>query len=270
LALADKENKNISLSRQAELLDVSRSSFYYTPVVSEEDIMIMNAIDEIYTEFPSYGHRTIRTMLKNEHDIFIGRKRTFSLMKEMGLEPIYPRPNTSKGNPFHKKYPYLLKNVPIIRPNQAWGTDITYIRLLTGFIYLTVIMDWYSRYVISWRLSETLENTFCKEALLEALEMNIPDIHNSDQGCQYTAEDYLAILKKYESIQISMAGLGRCFDNIFVERLWRTVKQDNIYIHEYTNIGEVHTGLTKYFKDYNERRPHQSLEEKVPAEVYFG
>jgi len=268
--LINKENKHISLTRQADLLDISKSSIYYNPIVNEETVKIMNAIDEIYTELPYFGHRKIRKLLDTEHNIYIGKKRTLSLMNRMGLYAIHPKknPNTSKADKKHRKYPYLLKNLPIIRPNQVWATDITYIRLANGFIYLTVIMDWFSRYVISWKLSETLENDFCIEALEKALEINIPEIHNSDQGVQFTSNDYIAVLEAIKA-RISMDGRGRCFDNIFVERLWRSVKQNNIYINDYNNIQETQIGLTKYFTDYNERRPHQSLNEKVPAEIYF-
>ncbi len=268
----DKEKQDISLTRQAELLNISKSSIYYTPIISEETTRIMHTIDEIYTEFPYFGHRKIKRLLKTEHDIYIGRKRALSLMNKMGLQAIYPKkkPNTSKGDNSHRKFPYLLKNLPIIRPNQVWATDITYIRLKDGFVYLTVIMDWFSRYVISWKLSETLENNFCVAALEEALEINTPEIHNSDQGVQYTSNDYIAVLEGIKKTRISMDGRGRCFDNIFVERLWRSVKQENIYINDYNNIDGVDIGLTKYFTDYNERRPHQSLDEKVPAEIYFS
>lgn len=269
--MVNKENKRISVSRQAALLDISRSSIYYEPIIGEETVLIMNAIDEIYTEFPFFGHRKIRKLLDTEYGIRIGKKRTLSLMNWMGLQAIYPKkkPNTSQADLFHKKFPYLLKDLRIIRPNQVWGTDITYIRLAGGFIYLIAIIDWYSRYVISWKLSLTLENNFCVEALGEALKINIPEIHNSDQGVQFTSADYIALLEAVKSL-ISMDGRGRCFDNIFTERLWRSVKQENVYIQDYNNLGEAQIGLTKYFKDYNERRPHQSLNEKVPAEIYFG
>jgi putative transposase len=232
----------------------------------------MNAIDKIYTEFPSFGHRKIRKMLETEHDIIIGKKRTLSLMNKMGLQVIYPRqnPNTSQAALLHKKFPYLLKNLTITKPNQVWGTDITYIRLASGFIYLVAIIDWYSRYVISWRLSLTLENTFCVEALKEALKTGKPAIHNSDQGKQFTSNDYIATLKAPQDIQISMDGRGRCFDNIFTERLWRSVKQEDIYIKDYQTLEETQAGLITYFSNYNTRRPHQSLNEKTPAEIYFG
>lgn len=269
--MVNNKNHQISLARQAELLDVSRSSLYYETVVNEETIKAMNAIDKVYTEFPYFGHRKIRKQLATEHGIQIGRKKTLSLMNRMGLQAIYPRknPNTSQADNKHRKFPYLLRNLPIIRPNHVWGTDITYIRLLNGFIYLTVIMDWFSRYVISWELSETLENDFCIQALEKALEINTPEIHNSDQGVQYTSNDYLAVLEAAKT-KISMDGRGRCFDNIFTERLWRSVKQENIYINDYSNIQETQIGLTKYFTDYNERRPHQSLDENVPADIYFS
>lgn len=270
MALVSKDNSDISVRRQTELLDVSRSSLYYEPILSAETIAAMNAIDEIYTEFPYFGHRKIRKVLEREYDILIGKKRTLSLMNKLGLQAIYPQsnPNTSKAFKYHLKYPYLLKNLQIIRPNQVWGTDITYIRLANGFIYLVVIIDWYSRYVISWRLSQTLENNFCIEALKEALEIAEPEIHNSDQGVQFTSKDYIAVLEAVKAL-ISMDGRGRCFDNIFTERLWRSVKQENIYLNDYNNLAEAHSGLTKYFSDYNTRRPHESLDMRVPAEIYL-
>lgn len=269
--MVNKEHSNISLSRQSELLGISRSSIYYQPTVDPEDILIMNAIDEIFTRYPFYGHRRIKPELKEEYDIDIGKKRIIGLMKEMGLNAIYPKKkmNLSDPNKEHRKYPYLLANMPIIRPNHVWGTDITYIKLKNHFIYLTAILDWFSRYVIAWKLSPTLENTFCVQALEEALKINITDIHNSDQGVQYTSLDYVNILEK-NKIRISMDGRGRCMDNIFTERLWRTVKYENIYLNEYANIGEAAQGLTEYFQFYNEKRRHQSLEYKTPAQIYFG
>lgn len=264
-------NSDISINRQTELLDVSKSSIYYNSTPSKKTVKTMNAIDEIYTEFPYFGHRRIRKMLDTEHGVIIGKKKTRSLMKRMGLEAIYPRkhPNTSKSNSFHKKFPYLLKNLIANKPNHIWGTDITYIRMEHGFIYLSAIIDWYSRYVIAWNLSETLESAFCIKTLNEALEINTPEIHNSDQGVQYTSKKYIAILEKTGSVKISMDGRGRCFDNIFTERLWRSVKQENIYLNNYNNTEEVQIGLTKYFTDYNERRPHQSLNYQTPAKIYL-
>ncbi|MBU1131314.1 IS3 family transposase [Patescibacteria group bacterium] len=261
----NKEHFNISLLRQSALLDISRSSIYYQPTVKKEDILIMNAIDEIFTKYPFYGHRRIKPELKEEYSVNIGKKRIISLMHEMGLNAIYPRKklNLSDPNKQHKKFPYLLKDFPIIRPNQVWGTDITYIKLKSHFAYLVAIIDWHSRYVISWKLSSTLENIFCIQALKEALAVNITDIHNSDQGAQYTSIDYINVLEE-NKIRISMDGRGRCMDNIFTERLWRTVKYENVYLNEYADIGEAGQGLREYFKFYNEKRRHQSLDYKTP------
>ena len=266
-----KAEPSISLSRQAELMTISRSSIYYQPKVDPEDILIMNAIDEIFTACPFYGHRRIREDLKTEHGIFIGRKRTLSIMKEMGLEAIYPKKklNLSLPDSRHKKFPYLLTDVKIIKPNQVWGTDITYVRMKNGFAYLTAILDWFSRYVIAWRLSSTLENDFCIQALKEALKINIPNFHNSDQGSQFTSFEYLEILEK-ALVNISMDGRGRCMDNIFTERLWRTVKYENVYLNDYLDYEETHQGLSEYFTFYNERRKHQSLGYKAPAQIYFA
>ena len=268
--LADKKNASITLSRQAELFGISRSSIYYQPKINPQDILIMNAIDEIYTKRPFYGHRRIKFDLQDDYDIQIGKKRIISLMKNMGLVAIYPtkKLNLSTPDAQHKKFPYLLSNIKIIKPNQIWGTDITYIKLKNSFIYLTAILDWFSRYVISWQLSETLENVFCIQALKEALKINIPGIHNSDQGVQYTSNDYLNVLEK-EKIRISMDGRGRCFDNIFTERLWRTVKYENVYLNEYADIIEAEQGISEYFTFYNEKRRHQSLDYQTPARIYF-
>ena len=260
----------ISILRQAELLNISRSSIYYQPSVDLEDSLIMNAIDKIFTQSPFYGHRRIKPELKEEYGINIGKKRIISLMKAMGLNAIYPKKklNLSDQDNQHKKFPYLLKGLPIIRPNQVWGTDITYIKLKKYFAYLVAILDWRSRYVIAWKLSPTLENIFCVQALEEALKINTADIHNSDQGAQYTSLDYINILEE-NKIRISMDGRGRCMDNIFTERLWRTVKYENVYLNEYANIGEADQGLKEYFKFYNEKRRHQSLGYKTPAQIYF-
>jgi putative transposase len=270
LALTDKNNSEISLSRQTELLNVSRSSIYYNPIISEADLMAMNAIDKIYTKYPFYGHRRMKPELKDEYQIKIGKKKIIALMKRMGLNAIYPQKKISLSDPDkdHRKFPYLLRNIPILRPNHVWGTDITYIKLRDGFAYLSAILDWFSRYVISWKLSPTLENDFCIQALEEALKINIPDIHNSDRGVQYTSSDYINVLQN-EKIEISMDGRGRCMDNIFTERLWRSVKYENIYLNDYSNLNEAEAGLRNYFKFYNEKRRHQSLDYKTPADVYF-
>ena len=268
-ALADRQS-DVTIIRQAELLDISRASIYYKLRVNQEDIQIMNAIDEIYTECPFYGHRRILPELKEAYGFNIGKKRTISLMKEMGLQAIYPKKRLYLSDPDKqsKKFPYLLSGLPIIRPNQVWGTDITYIRLKDGFAYLAAILDWFSRYVLAWQLSRTLESGFCVLTLEEALKVDIAEIHNSDQGVQFTDKDYIAVLEA-NRVKISMDGRGRCMDNIFTERLWRTVKYENIYLNDYADFGEAGDGLKQYFQFYNERRRHQSLGYKTPAQIYF-
>lgn len=206
-------------------------------------------------------------MLERDYDILIGRDAIRSAMHVLGIAALYPKPHTSIPHPDHKIYPYLLRNVPIIKPNQVWSTDITYIRLETGFCYLVAIIDWYSRKVLAWRLSNSMETSFCIDTLNEALTISIPDIHNADQGVQFTSVAYTDILLE-KNIKISMDGRGRCLDNIFVERLWRSVKYEDIYIKGYATINEVRAGLTIYFEFYNNERPHQSLGYKVPNEVY--
>lgn len=268
----NKEPSAISILRQTDLLGISRSSVYYQPIADPEDILIMNAIDEIFTECPFYGHRKIRQDLRDDYQIPIGRKRTISLMKIMGLEAIYPKKKWHLSDPDKstKKFPYLLSGLPIIRPNQIWGTDITYVKLLKGFAYLVAIIDWFSRYVISWELSESLEIEFCLNNLRRALNIGAPEIHNSDQGSHFTSQKYIDILNSRKTIKISMDGRGRCMDNIFTERLWRTVKYENIYLNEYRDAGEANQGLKEYFKFYNERRKHQSLNYRTPAQIYFA
>jgi len=255
------------------MLGVSRSSLYYQPVgVSIDDKRIMDLIDEIYTAHPFYGNRRIKAELNFTHQIMIGRDRTRTLMKWLGLQAIYPksRMDLSQPNKEHRIYPYLLRGVKILKPNQVWSTDITYIRLQNGWAYLIAIIDWHSRYVISWRLSNTLEIEFCLDCLNEALDISQykPDIFNNDQGSHFTSKKFTDILIK-KNIQISMDGRGRCLDNIFVERLWRTVKQENIYLNSYENVLETKIGLNEYFPFYNHERRHQSLNYLPPAEVYF-
>ena len=264
----DRSSDELSIVRQVMLLGISRSSVYYEPRVKAGDVLLMNTIDEVYTEFPYYGWRRIQEALKQDHEIKVGRKRIRRLMVEMGLEAIYPKPKTSTGNKEHTVYPYLLKGLKIRYPNHVWGTDITYIRLEDGFAYLTAILDWYSRYVISWRLSPSLESEFCVDALEAALEEALADIHNSDQGVQFTSEEYTGTLKAHE-IRISMDGRGRCMDNIFTERLWRSVKYEDVYLKSYQTIEEAREGLGNYFQSYNTRRLHQSLNYRTPSEVYF-
>ena len=268
----NKKLENISVSRQTELLEISRSSFYYEPIADPEEIKIMNTIDEIFTKYPFYGHRRIKTDLWEDYEINVGKKRTISLMKKMGLEAIYPKKKWCLSDPdqSHKKFPYLLSGLPIVKSNQVWGTDITYVKLLKGFAYLIAIIDWYSRYVVAWELSETLEIDFCLKNLDKALKINTPEIHNSDQGSHFTSPQYTDILTSKKNIKISMDGRGRCMDNIFTERLWRSVKYENIYLNEYRNPDEARQGLTEYFTFYNEKRRHQSLDKKTPAQIYFA
>lgn len=227
----------------------------------------MNLIDEEYTRDPSYGSRRLTAWLRREgHEV--NRKRVIRLMRKMGIEAIYPKPKTSKSHSEHKKYPYLLKNIKVERSDQAWCSDITYVRMRHGFIYLTVVMDWFSRYVISWRVSISLESDFCIDALQEALTTARPEIFNSDQGVQYTSNKFTDILKAKE-VKISMAGKGRCFDNIFVERLWRSFKTEEVYVKDYADVKEAKSEIAKYFTRYNTRRLHQSLEYRPPLEVYL-
>ena len=263
----------ISLTRQAQLLDISRSSLYTTPTPpSQEHLNLLHAVDKIYTDQPTYGARRICFVLERDYEMDVGRDAVRSAMKILGLQAIYPQPNTSKPHPDHQVYPYLLRDIRASHPNHIWGTDITYIRLAEGFCYLCAMIDWYSRKVLAWGLSNTLTADFCVEvleqALEQALEQGIPDYHNSDQGVQFTSDPYVTTLKAHNSIHISMDGRGRCMDNIFTERLWRTVKYEDVYLKGYQTMNDVHEGLTSYFDHYNNRRPHQSLDYKTPNEVY--
>jgi len=267
--LAVEDDVGISKTRQCELLGISRSSIYCETKENERDKKIKDEIDKIYTACPFYGSRRIKRGLK-DHGIDICRDKTRRLMHEMGIEAIYPKKgrNTSISNIEHKKYPYLLSDITASFPNHIWGTDITYVKLENGWAYLNAILDWFSRRVIAWRLSETLESSFCIETLSCALKTAKPDIHNSDQGSQYTSENYTGILLENE-INISMDGKGRCFDNIFTERLWRTLKYENIYLSSYGNIEEARKGIGEYLEFYNTKRKHQALGYRTPEEVYF-
>ncbi len=252
-------------------MGISRPSIYYEPVgVSPADKQIMDLIDAIYTNCPFYGNRRIRKELNLTHHIPIGRGHVRTLMGTMGIQAIYPKKNLSWPNKNHKVYPYLLRNFKIEKPNQVWSIDITYVKLGEGFAYLVAIIDWFSRYVINWKLSNSLDIEFCLECLNEAMSQNKkrPEIFNSDQGGHFTSPRFTEILEG-NNIQISMDGRGRCLDNIFVERLWRTVKQENIYLNSYQNILETKAGLNEYFPFYNNRRRHQSLNYLTPQQVHF-
>lgn len=271
LKLVDRAEARLSLGRQAELLSISRSSLYYRPEASERDLFLMNLIDEIFTNNPTYGKRTIARIISRDHRMPVGKQHVRTLMSKMGLHPICPqkKKNTSIPNKQHPVYPYLLRGLAITRVNQVWSTDITYIRLKHGFCYLVAIMDWHSRYVISWELSNTLDIDFCLRAQERAYALATPEIFNSDQGSHFTSPQFTA-LPLSRGVTISMDGKGRCLDNIFIERLWRTVKQQDIYIKHYESVAECREGLTEFFEKYNNYRPHQSLNGLTPAEVYFG
>ena len=228
----------------------------------------MNRIDKLYTDYPFYGSRVMAKNLELELGFPINRKRIQRLMGDMGLEGVCPKPNFSKNEKPHPVYPYLLKGLKIDRPNQVWGTDITYIRLAQGFLYLVAILDWYSRYVVAWKLSNTLDASFCVEAAQEALTLGTPDISNSDQGVQFTCEDWLNIWLTNE-VQISMDGRGRCMDNIMTERLWRSLKYEEVYLKQYSSVFEAREGISRYLNFYNHRRLHSSLNYQTPETVYL-
>ena len=265
--MVERWNGRISLARQCELLGLNRSALYYRErPPGADDLELMRRLDEQYTETPFYGYRRMTVHLRRV-GWTVNHKRVLRLMKVLGLEAIYPKPNLSKPNKQHLIYPYLLRGREITESNKVWATDITYIRLGGGFIYLLVIMDWHSRYVIDFEVSNSLESAVFVETLKRAMKWGTPEIFNSDQGSQFTALEWIKVLKENE-IQISMDGRGRCFDNIFVERLWRSVKQEEVYLNEYRDAWEAEDCLRKYFEFYNHRRPHQSLGYKTPAEVY--
>jgi len=268
--LVEKENKTISLRKQCEILDISRSGLYYEPKAeSKYNIELMNMIDKEYTDHPNMGVPSMTSFLRNKGKK-CGPKRVRRLMRLMGLEAVYPKPRTTIPNKQHKIYPYLLKDVEITRPNQIWSTDITYIRLKHGFAYLVAIMDWHSRKVLSWRLSNTMDVGFCCESLEEALMFyGKPEIFNSDQGSQFTSKEFIDRLTS-KGISISMTGKGRALDNVFIERLWWTVKYNDVYIKGYETIPEAVEGLNMFFEYYNERRGHSSLGGKCPDMIYYG
>jgi putative transposase len=261
---------DLSIARQATVLGISRGSVYYLPrPLPAADLALMRRIDELHLEFPFAGSRMLQGLLRAE-GYRVGRRHVATLMKKMGIEALYRRPNTSKPAPGHKIYPYLLRNLPITRPNQVWAMDITYIPMARGFVYLAAVVDWFSRRVLSWRLSITLEADFCIEAVEEALARNgKPDIFNSDQGAQFTSIDFIKVLKDAE-IAISMDGKGAWRDNVFVERLWRTIKYEEVYLHAYASVPQARAALARYLTFYNARRPHSSLDRQTPDQAYFN
>jgi putative transposase len=261
---------DLSISRQAKVLGVSRGSVYYLArPVSAADLAIMRRIDELHLEWPFAGSRMLRDLL-NQEGTAIGRRHVATLMKRMGIEAIYRRPNTSKPAPGHKIYPYLLRGMTIGRPNQAWAMDITYVPMARGFVYLAAVIDWFSRRVLSWRVSITMEAAFCVEALEEALaRYGKPDIFNTDQGSQFTSQDFTGVLLK-AGIAISMDGKGSWRDNVLVERLWRSIKYEEIYLKAYDSVGEARTSIGRYLTFYNGCRPHSRLDRQTPDQAYFN
>ena len=260
--MVDRRHPSLSVVCQCRLLDISRSGLYYRPIgIPQEDITIMKLIDRLHLAAPFYGARKIAALLN------INRKRIRRLMQIMGLKTIYRRPRTSKPAPGHHIYPYLLSNMSITRPNQVWAADITYIPMSRGFLYLVAIIDVYSRYVLSWRLSNTLDTDFCVEALEEALKKGRPEIFNTDQGTQFTSETFTGLLKSH-GVRISMDGKGSYNDNLFIERLWRTVKYEEVYLKAYQDGLEARSSIRSYFRFYNSERPHQALGYRTPAEVF--
>jgi putative transposase len=256
------------VSTQADLLSLNRSSLYYQPVPpSPEELWIKRRIDELYTACPFYGSRKITVELNKE--MVINRKAVQRHMREMGLSAICPGPNLSKRHTEHAIFPYLLRNLTATRPNHVWGVDITYVRLRGGWLYLVAVLDWYSRYVVSWELDQTLEMPFVLDAVDRALAQATPTIWNSDQGSHFTSPQYIDRLKQ-ANVQISMDGKGRALDNIFTERLWRTVKYEEVYLHDYAQPKEARQQLGQYFEFYNHQRPHQALDYLTPAQLYFG
>jgi len=259
----------ISVRRQCELIGLNRATYYYTPATeSPYNLVLMRLIDEKYTQTPIYGEPRMTVYLRNL-GYNVNHKRVQRLMRVMGLQAIYPKPRPKKAIVEHKIYPYLLRGLEIRHPNQVWSTDITYIPLQRGFMYLVAIIDWFSRYVISWELSNTLDGEFCLQALQRALQMGQPEIFNTDQGVQFTARAFTSCLEA-RGVRVSMDGRGRAFDNIFIERFWRTLKYEDIYIKEYADVPALEDGLASYITFYNTERFHQSLAHRAPAQVHFG
>ena len=267
--MIDPSNR-LPVTRQCELLELNRSTFYYqASPVSSEDLEMMRRIDEMHLERPFYGSRRIRDWLQDEgHDV--NRKRVQRLMRLMGIMAVYPKPRTSRPENGHKIYPYLLRGMTVHRPNQVWATDITYLPMAGGFLYLVAIIDWHSRKVLAWRVSNTLESDFCVAALEEALRRyGAPEIFNTDQGAQFTSYAFTDVLKD-AGVAISMDGKGRWVDNVFIERLWRSVKYEEVYLHAYETAAEARAALRRYFRFYNAERRHQSLNRQTPDQVYAG
>jgi putative transposase len=269
--MIDPEFGAISLARQCELIGLARSSWYERPAGTEspENLQLMRWMDEQYTATPFYGMRRMRAFLWREKKVVVNLKRVSRLMRLVGLEAIYQKPRLTVPDKEHVKYPYLLRNLTVDRPCQVWCSDITYIPLASGFVYLVAVLDWYSRYIVSWELSNTMDESFCISALERALRRGQPDIFNTDQGSQFTGLGFTGTLKA-AGVRISMDGVGRCLDNVFVERLWRTLKYEEVYLKDYTTVPVAAANLGKFIPYYNDVRPHQSLGYLSPAEVHYG
>jgi putative transposase len=267
--LVEPGHPEISIRRQCDLLGVNRASWYYQPAgETAENLKLMRLIDEQYTRTPFYGTRRLAAWLQEQgHEV--NRKRVARLMELMGLEAVYPKPKLSQPGQGHKIYPYLLEGVEVQRVNQVWSTDITYIRMTEGFVYLVAVIDWFSRFVLSWALSLTMELDFCVEALKRALRWGLPEIFNTDQGSQFTSEKFTNELK-LRSIAVSMDGRRRCLDNIFIERLWRSLKYEEVYLRDYLAVPDARSGIGRYLRFYNYERLHQSLEYQTPASIYLA
>ena len=266
--MIDREH-DLPVSTQAKVLNISRGSVYYLPrPVPERDLVLMRRMDELHLNYPFAGARMLCGLLNHE-GLTVGRKHVATLMKKMGITALYRRPNTSKPEPGHKIYPYLLRHVKVERPNQVWAMDISYIPMAKGFVYLAAVIDWFTRRVLAWRVSITMETAFCVEALEEALEeYQNPDIFNTDQGSQFTSTAFTGVLAN-RNIAISMDGRGAWRDNVFVERLWRSVKYEEVYLKAYASVAEARASLGRYFTFYNTRRPHQGLDGRTPDQAYF-
>lgn len=267
--LIESDHLELSIRRQCELVGLSRASYYYAPATETPlNLKLMRLLDEEYTAHPFYGRRRLTIYLRQQ-GYAVNEKRVRRLMQTMGLEAIYPRPRTTVVNQTHRIYPYLLHGIEIRRVNQVWSSDITYIPLANGFMYLVAVIDWYSRYVLAWQLSNTLDTNFCVAALQQAFRLGRPDIFNTDQGSQFTSDAFTSLLTS-AGVRISMDSKGRALDNIFIERLWRTVKYEDIYLKHYPTVPLLYSGLRDYFAFYNHERPHQSLDNLTPAAVFHA
>lgn len=267
--MLEPSNSELSIRQQCIILGINRSNYYYKPIAPSDSMLaLMRDVDVIYTKYPFFGTRQMVSYLREQHGKIVGRTQIRSVYEKLGLRALCPGPHTSKPHPEHKIYPYLLRGVAIVAKDQVWSTDITYLRLRKGFTYLVAIIDWFSRYVLDWELSISLDADFCIETLTRVLDCGSCGIFNTDQGSQFTSDGFVGVLKKH-NVAISMDGRGRALDNVFVERLWRSVKYECVYLREWESVKEIRAGLAGYFDFYNYKRPHQGLNSKTPASVYL-